>query len=99
MPCRELAQAVHTLGLHLDSLGLCYDRAMAYARSQGYRSVSFSLLGGGLTIRCPELEAARVAVGKITGWQAGPLAGSVERVILCVHGTKNLAAADTAIRE
>jgi hypothetical protein len=99
LPCRELAQAVHTLGLHLESLGLCYDRAMAYARSRNYRSVSFSLLGGGLTIRCPELEAARVAVEKITGWLAGPLAGSVKRVILCVHGTKNLTAADTAIRE
>ena len=68
LPCQLLAQAVHTIGIDLESLKLCYLSALNYAREKGFRTVSFSLLGTVLNLKCPPDTAAKVALGQNSTW-------------------------------
>jgi O-acetyl-ADP-ribose deacetylase (regulator of RNase III) len=89
LPCQLLAQAVHTMGTDLESLKLCYLTALNYARKKGLRTVSFSLLGTVLNLKCPPDTAARVALEQILTWLQGKALGSLEKIILCAHGPVN----------
>ena len=99
LPCQLLAQAVHTMGTDLESLKLCYLTALNYAREKGVRTVSFSLLGTVLSLKCPPDAAAKVALGQISAWLQSEALGSLEKIILCAHGPVNQKAVKAAIEE
>jgi len=72
---------------------------MNYAREKGVRTVSFSLLGTVLSLKCPPAAAAQVALGQISAWLQSETLGSLEKIILCAHGPVNQKAVKAAIEE
>ena len=97
LPCKLLAQAVNTMGTDTESLQLCYWNALNYARDREFKTVSFSLLGTNLNLKCSPEVAARVALSQISSWLEGGSTGSVDKFILCVHGPVNQKAVASAL--
>jgi O-acetyl-ADP-ribose deacetylase (regulator of RNase III) len=99
LPCQLLAQAVNTMGSDTESLGLCYWHALNYAREKGLKTVCFSLLGTNLNLKCTPETAAKIALLQVSFWLQGGLTGTVEKVLLCIHGPVNQKVVNVAIEE
>lgn len=67
-------------------LASCYRSCLRLAEEKGLKSVAFCCISTGV-FRFPKDEAARIAVKTVRDYLK---AGSMERIVFCVHGDENL---------
>ncbi len=67
-------------------LASCYRSCLRLAEEKGLKTVAFCCISTGV-FRFPKEEAARIAVKTVRDYLK---AGSMERIVFCVHGGENL---------